>query len=79
MHLPTLLNFPPSHLIRHPTPLGNHGAPSVYSGSSLAIYFAHGGVYLSMLLSTHPTLPFPAGVHKSILMSPCGPLTTLTT
>ena len=38
---------PSSHLLPYPTPLGCHRAPAL---GSLAVYFAYGNVYVSMLL-----------------------------
>ena len=57
--------FPPealSHLPSHPTPLGCHRAPGLSSLSHnkfpLAVYFTHGNVYVSVLVSSpHPLLP----------------------
>ena len=38
---------PSSHLLPYPTPLGCHRAPAL---GSLAVYFAYGNVYVSVLL-----------------------------
>ena len=41
--------------------------PASYSKFPLAIYFAYGNVYVSVLLSIHSTLFFPHCVHMSVL------------
>ena len=59
---PSLVSLLPH---RHPTPLGHHRAstwgaelPELYGSFLLASNFTHGSVYMSMLLSTPPTLTF---------------------
>ena len=51
-------------LLGHLAPLGHHRAPSrapwLYSSFSLAVYFTHGGGYMSLLLSQcSPPTPSP--------------------
>ena len=51
---------PPCHLLLHPTPLGCHRAPawapSLHSNFLLPIYFTHGNVHISILLSPSLTV-----------------------
>ena len=65
----SFLNLPPTS---HPTftPLGCHRAQIWAPVSKLQIlttYFTYDNIYVSMLLSFHPTLSFPCCVHKTVL------------
>ena len=61
---------PSSHLPSHPTTLCCHRAPDLSSlrptANSHWLAILHRVVYVSMLLSVHPTLSFPRCVHKSV-------------
>ena len=53
-NIPSHVDLPPTH--PQPTHLGRHRAPScelpvLYSRFLLAIYFTHGSVYMSILIS----------------------------
>ena len=57
-----------SHFPPCPNPLGCHRAQvASYSEFPLAIYFTYGNVYVSALLSIHPTLSFRYCVHMYVL------------
>ena len=60
-HIPSLLHFPPILPIPHLQVVTKHRAdlPMRCSCFPLAIYFTLGSVYMSMLLSFCPSLPFP--------------------
>ena len=70
-HIPSLLGFPPTtsipplYIITEPWA----EAPVLYSSVSLAIYFIHCRVYVSLLLSQFvlPSPSFPHSVHRSII------------
>ena len=59
-YIPSLYIYPPTSCL-HPTRLGHHGAlsraPCATQQFSTS-YFTHGSVYMSRILSIHPTLPF---------------------
>ena len=69
---------PPSHLPSHPTTLCCHRAPDLSSlrptANSHWLAILHMVVYVSMLLSVHPTLSFPRCVHKSLFLMSASPL-----
>ena len=70
--IPSLLHLPPTQ--PHPTHLGHHRAraelPVLYSRFPLAIYFTHGSVYMSFLISQFvPPSPSPAVVTCRFSMS----------
>ena len=69
-YISSLLNFPSSSP-PDPTIPGHHRAPcwapcAIYRWFSLAIYFTHGSVCMSVLIS-QCVQPFPHWVHKSTL------------
>ena len=65
---PSILTFPSTFPIPPLQVITEHQAElPVYSSFLLAIYFAHGSVSMSMLLSKFVPLSLPCCVHKSIL------------
>ena len=63
MYVPSLLNLPPTLCPVPPLQtVTEHQVrlPVLYSNFSLVICFTHGDLYISMLLSIHPTFSFPA-------------------
>ena len=67
-HVSFLLNLLPPPTPSHP--LGCPRAPGLSflrrTAISHRLWFAYGGVYVSMLLSARPSRAFPHGVHKSV-------------
>lgn len=74
---PLLLDLPPASQPIPPSRLSQSSGPELpasYSEFPLAVYFTHGGVYVSVLLSQFiPPLSFPASVSNS--SPPCLRLT----
>ena len=68
-HITSLLSLPPTLPIPPLQVVTKHRAdlPVLCCCFPLAIYFTFGSVYMSRLLSLHPSFPFPCCVLKSIL------------
>ena len=69
-HIPSLLYLPPTHTISPIQVVAKHrpDLPVLRCCFPLAMYLTYGSVYMSMLLSLHPSFPLPHHVLKSILL-----------
>ena len=68
---------PPS--LPHPSRLSQStgfGCPASHMELTQVIYFTYGNIYVSIILSNHPILPFSHGAQKSVLYV-CGSFAVL--